>query len=77
MIDNDDAVAVSGGAMPVQQATQTLRRPKWKTTTLQMRWGLDEAVSEFCKNGGYERRELIDVALREYMKLPEPSPDEL
>ena len=59
-------------AKPVQQINNPIKAPVWKTTSLQFMHETWNALEEFCKENDYSKRELVDVAIREYLKMPEP-----
>lgn len=48
------------------------KSPAWERTTQSLRPDVLAAIDRFCATHGYDKREVIDVALRDYLKLPEP-----
>lgn len=57
---------------PVQQVNNPVKAPIWKTQSYPMRIDVIQALDDFCKEGGYEKKETMDVALRNYLNLEEP-----
>lgn len=57
---------------PVQQINNPIKAPIWKTTSMQFMNETWNTLEIFCEQNGYKKRDLIDVAIREYLKMPEP-----
>lgn len=60
-------------ARPVQQINNAVREPLWKPQSIPLRKDTLDALEDFCAKNSYSKREMIDVALRDYLKLPEPT----
>lgn len=59
-------------ARPVQQIHNPVKAPIWKPASITLRHDVSDALDSFCEKNGYQKREVLDVALRDYLKLPEP-----
>ena len=57
---------------PVAQVNNPIKAPLWKTTTMQFMNETWAVLDTFCGREGYSKRDVVDVALREYLKMPEP-----
>lgn len=58
---------------PVQQVNNPVKAPIWKTQSFPMRIDVINALDDFSEKHGFSKKETIDVALREYLNLPEPA----
>lgn len=60
-------------ARPVQLVNNPIKAPEWKPQSFPMRIDVINALEDFCEVNGFSKKETIDVAMREYFKLPEPA----